>query len=235
MLSNYSKIKKATVDFNRNDSLFGKIFGHPFSLFIVALVEKTFISPNMLTFISLCLSLIGAYFVAFVSGSMGLVYAALLLHSAYIFDCADGQLARWRGKGSDFGAYFDVMSDQLQHRLVIIAIAVRFMDDMNIIWLAFAALAIITFTAHENLLQKLIKKNNTNIQVKRDAFVQGDNKSVFKKTIAWFISNFAAYYIYMIVFFLIDKPIWLLYYVIVYNSLWFLKRFVVFALIRNKI
>jgi phosphatidylglycerophosphate synthase len=235
MLSNYSKIRKATVDFNRSDSFFSKMFGHPFSLVIVALVEKTPVSPNFLTFISLCLSVLGTYFIAFMPGHLGLIYAALILHSAYIFDCADGQLARWRGKGSDFGAYFDVMSDQLQHRLVIIAIAVRYMSDMHVVWLAFAALAIITFTAHENLLQKLIKKSNTKIQAQRDSFVQGENKSIIKKAGAWFITNFAAYYIYMIVFFLIDRPIWLLYYVIVYNSLWFLKRFFVFAMIRNKI
>jgi len=235
MLSNYSKIRKATVDFNRNDSFFGKVFGHPFSLVLVAMVEKTFITPNMLTFISLCFSLFGAYSVAFIPGHMGLVIAAISLHVAYIFDCADGQLARWRGKGSDFGAYFDVMSDQLQHRLVIIAIAVRYMDDMNVIWLAFAALSIITFTAHENLLQKLIKKNNTKIQEKRDAFVQGDKKSFIKKAGAWFIANFAAYYIYMLIFFLINRPLWLLYYIIIYNSLWFIKRFIVFFMIRDKV
>jgi len=235
MLKNYNKIKEATVDFNRSDSLFGKIFAHPFSLLIVALVENTFITPNIITFISFCFSLIGTYFLAFNPDYIGLVLAALSLHIACIFDCADGQLARWKGKGSDFGAYFDVVSDQIQHRLVIIAIAIRYMDDMSVIWLAFAALAVVTFTGHENLLQKIIKKNNVNLQEQRDAFVQGQKTSPIKKIVAWLIANWGGYFIYMLIFFLIGKPVWLLYYMIIYNSLWFLKRFIVFALIRDRV
>lgn len=235
MLRNYFKILDKSAEANKKNSLFGRIFGHPFSLLIVALVEDTFISPNILTFISLCFSLLGSYYLAFNPEYIGLVYATLCIYIAMILDCADGHLARWKGLKSDFGGYFDVMTDQIQHRLIIIAIAVRFMNDMQVVWLAFAALAIITLVGHENLLQKIIKQNNKGIQEKRDTLTQGKKKGGIRGFAAWLIANFSSYYLYLVIFFLIDKPVWLLYFFVAYYSFWFLKRFIVFAIIRNKI
>lgn len=234
MISNYKKIKEYNKEANSKDQLYSKIFSHPISIFIVSLVEDTFITPNVLTLISLCFSLLGAYFIGFQHSYIGLLIGAICIHFALVFDGADGQLARWKGLKSDFGAYLDVITDQIQHRLIIAAIAIRYFDNYFVLALAFLALAILSIVGHENILQKNIKLRNPKIQEKRDSVVKGTKKRGVKSLISWFIANFSSYYIYLMIFCIINKPLWFLYFLVIYYSFWFVKRFLVFFLIRNK-
>lgn len=51
--------------------------------------------------------------------------AALLLELAYLFDCADGQLARITGKTSMVGAYLDFLIDEFKALGLVAAFSVR--------------------------------------------------------------------------------------------------------------
>lgn len=68
------------------------------------------LSPTLLTSIRLLLALIGAVFYS-QTGTLMLLFAFLFCTVSYVFDCADGQLARAAQKTSEFGAWFDKYVD----------------------------------------------------------------------------------------------------------------------------
>jgi hypothetical protein len=66
---------------------------------------------------------------AAVSGLVGLIAAALVLHLAFVLDCVDGQLARIKGLSSPVGAYLDFLVDELKAVLLIACCAGRLALD----------------------------------------------------------------------------------------------------------
>lgn len=232
MLRNYRAIKEFNAQSNANDQIYSKLFSHPISILVVSLVEKTFITPNMLTFVSLLCSISAAYFIAFLEGPQSLIIAWLGLHFALVFDSADGQLARWKKIGSPLGAYLDVLTDQLQHRLVLIALAYRLSGEMEHIFLiTLIVLSIESLAWHENVLQKNIKlqnKNNT-IQSDRDtvaAKVFGGRK--VHRFLARLQTLIFSDYIYNAVFLILDMPFYLILAKGLVSFTWLVKRFVLF-------
>ncbi len=85
---------------------------------VVNLLEKTGITPNILTWIGFIIAVITAVFAAF--GNM-LVAGLLLLFGGY-FDMLDGSLARRTGKASVFGEVLDSTLDRLSEGAVLIGI-----------------------------------------------------------------------------------------------------------------
>jgi phosphatidylglycerophosphate synthase len=80
--------------------------------------------PTQLTLANLVLGVGGS--AAVVAGShrmLLLVIGAVLWQLAYVFDCADGQLARATGKTSAFGAAVDVLVDVAVQISVVVAVA----------------------------------------------------------------------------------------------------------------
>ncbi len=69
-----------------------------------------FISPNLLTLVSILLGL-GTGTLIFLGVPWHMQLAALCLFSATVFDCSDGQLARMRGTSSTFGRMLDGCAD----------------------------------------------------------------------------------------------------------------------------
>ncbi|MCC7417039.1 MAG: CDP-alcohol phosphatidyltransferase family protein [Acidobacteria bacterium] len=89
---------------------------------LVAMLSATAITPNQVTALSGASGVLAAAAIAS-SGpwpSLRLLAAALLLASA-VFDCADGQLARVRGRSSVEGGVLDGISDELVGFAVILA------------------------------------------------------------------------------------------------------------------
>ena len=91
----------------------GRIFGVPLAKGIARLPIK--IHPNIVTFFSLLLSVIAAYL--FFNNQ--LIYGAIFFFISYVFDCADGTLARLTDTQSKFGEkldyYFDIISKFLMY------------------------------------------------------------------------------------------------------------------------
>jgi phosphatidylglycerophosphate synthase len=65
------------------------------------------ITPNILTTISLLLSIYGVYHISIKNYK----YGAILTFVGYIFDCCDGYCARRYSLGSQFGDLYDHMAD----------------------------------------------------------------------------------------------------------------------------
>jgi phosphatidylglycerophosphate synthase len=78
-----------------------------------AVVEVAWLTPNLLTLTSFVTAIVAAVLIV-VGGTVNFVIAALLIHASHIFDCMDGQLARYRGMTSAAGSFFDRVTDQIQ-------------------------------------------------------------------------------------------------------------------------
>lgn len=87
--------------------------------------NKTKITPNQVTFMGATIFLGVIAALVCVPGAWGVVGAALCLELAYLFDCADGQLARITGKSSMVGAYLDFLIDEFKALGLVAAFSVR--------------------------------------------------------------------------------------------------------------
>jgi len=85
-------------------------------------VNRTNLSPNLITLLGLVLRLVtAALFLS--AGRIELVTGALCYVAAYVCDCTDGAVARLTGRTSEFGRYLDHISDLLGDILILLALA----------------------------------------------------------------------------------------------------------------
>lgn len=99
----------------RNQDFWGISFGRPTAfLLLIFIADYRWVTPNRLTHISNLLMAAGI--AAMLGGTHAwFIWAAILLNVSITFDCADGQLARYRGGGSELGSYYDKIADFLGH------------------------------------------------------------------------------------------------------------------------
>jgi len=106
-----------------NLDFWGIVFGRPVAFSILLLIgDIPWLTPNMLTHASNAFLVAGA--AAILVGTWPwFMVAVALLNISYAFDCADGQLARYRKNGSLVGSYYDKMSDHFGMTLIYTALA----------------------------------------------------------------------------------------------------------------
>ena len=94
-----------------NQDFWGISFGRPTAFLLLAVVgDMRIMTPNRITHISNLLFVTGALLILYQTPA-AYIAAAILINLSLTFDCADGQLARYRGGGSELGAYYDKVSD----------------------------------------------------------------------------------------------------------------------------
>jgi hypothetical protein len=110
----------------KHDQVFNTYFMRPIAAALVALVAPTSITPNQLTLMSLTVfSIGGALLIALPTWAGGLV-AVAVLELGYLFDCADGMLARHKKIASKTGHLFDFFTDETKASVLVGTLAVRF-------------------------------------------------------------------------------------------------------------
>ena len=82
-------------------------------LFNYLVVDIRWLTPNLVTLTSFVTALIAAALIG-IGGTVNFILAAALIHLSHIFDCMDGQMARYRQATSASGSFFDRATDQLQ-------------------------------------------------------------------------------------------------------------------------
>lgn len=82
-------------------------------LFNYLVVDIRWLTPNLVTLTSFVTALIAAALIG-IGGTVSFVVAAALIHLSHVFDCMDGQMARYRQATSASGSFFDRATDQLQ-------------------------------------------------------------------------------------------------------------------------
>lgn len=110
----------------RNFGPFISLFSYPVAILFVAIARKIkFITPNLLTSFSLLSLVIGCYIIAFKPGYYWLLFSLLFFYASMIFDSCDGLLARIKNLKSNFGAFYDILSDQIGGGLIFVAVTYR--------------------------------------------------------------------------------------------------------------
>lgn len=97
----------------------------PVGAVLVYLLQRTPITPNQISFLSFLIAAgAGAMFALGLSYAW-LLAAALTNHLSFIFDCADGMLARRKKMSSHLGHLLDFLMDELKAMLIFSCVTIR--------------------------------------------------------------------------------------------------------------
>ncbi|MCC6648774.1 MAG: CDP-alcohol phosphatidyltransferase family protein [Polyangiaceae bacterium] len=97
----------------------------PLAAVVVAALERSPVTPNQLTLLNLAIFLVAAALFVGAPSQAGGLAAVAVLELSYLFDCADGMLARLRKTASPTGHLFDFFTDEAKATLLAAAMGVR--------------------------------------------------------------------------------------------------------------
>jgi phosphatidylglycerophosphate synthase len=97
----------------------------PLAAVFVATIHRTRITPNQITLFSLFVAITGSAIFALFPTFNGGLLAVLVLELAYLFDCADGMLARYKKLASPTGHLFDFFVDEQKAVLLVAVIGLH--------------------------------------------------------------------------------------------------------------
>lgn len=106
-----------------NDGFFTTYAVSTYSRFIARWCGKRGWTPNGVTAISMAISVVAAAWFA-TGHRWGMVIGAVFLYFAFVFDCVDGQLARYTRQFSTLGAWLDATFDRAKEYTVFAGLAV---------------------------------------------------------------------------------------------------------------
>lgn len=109
----------------KNDQLFNHYFMRPLAAGVVAILAPTNVTPNQLTLLNLFIFIGSATLIAALPDHVGGIIAVAVLEFSYLFDCADGMLARHKKIASKEGHLFDFFTDELKATLLVASLGVR--------------------------------------------------------------------------------------------------------------
>lgn len=109
----------------RHDQLFNTYVMRPLAASVVAMLEGTRVTPDQLTLVSLFVFAAGAVVLAGARSFAWSCGAVAILELSYLFDCADGMLARRKKIASQVGHLFDFFTDETKATMLGVALGVR--------------------------------------------------------------------------------------------------------------
>ncbi len=114
---------------------------------IVRGLALTRVSPNVLTFIGLCINLVAAYIFGHANvtnaGRM-FFYAGLVIIGAGLFDMVDGRVARNTNQVTVFGAFFDSVIDRYSDVVLFFGILVYYARINHFRYVVLTAFVMVT-------------------------------------------------------------------------------------------
>lgn len=126
-----------------NQDFWDILYGRPSAVFFLVLFGGIrWITPNLLTIVSLLLKF-GTCALVFWGDGTDWIIAAIVLQLSCTFDCADGQLARYRKTSSLVGSYLDKVVDGIGFLLLFAALAeVCYRQTGEVYYVHFATLVV---------------------------------------------------------------------------------------------
>lgn len=114
--------------FQPREEWWSRVFASPVAQLILSMVaDWRCVTPNRLTILSFGLTVLSGMWIL-ASDREDLIVAGVVLQIAYIVDCMDGQLARYRGVSSPLGSLLDKWSDFVKFPFIIVALTVKASD-----------------------------------------------------------------------------------------------------------
>jgi hypothetical protein len=127
-----------------SDGFFTTFFVSTYSRYIARWAARRGLTPNQVTLFSIALGVLAA--VCFANAERwSMVVGAVLVYFAFVFDCVDGQLARYSRQFSKLGAWLDSIFDRSKEYVVFAGLAIGASRTGDPAWLlAGSALAMQT-------------------------------------------------------------------------------------------
>lgn len=183
------------------------------SIRVTYLLRNTRVTPNMVTVMSLILFLTGVPFFAFSYGSYYfLVIGVIITQFAYVLDCTDGELARYKKMSSKFGAWLDSTFDRIKESVVFLAmtyhvyIKTNNTDYIFIGFIAFINVIIAGYITDTKINLDLNKEENSALKIGTNYLVGLVELIIFGVSIAALFDRFE----YLLIFFCFAGPfMWL--------------------------
>lgn len=142
----------------KEDIAWNTYVARPQAAILVYILARTPLTPNQVSFLGGALFIAAAFVLAIFQGPWGFLAAALLIHVSYLFDCADGQLARLKAMTSEVGAYLDFFIDEIKALLLVGAAGLRlYLLDGEVYWLFLtigAVFVVSTATSLTNFIRR---------------------------------------------------------------------------------
>jgi len=112
-------IKEIKRTQKKPDGIFGSFMTRPVSHIIAFFCYKLSLSPNFVSFLSLVFCFISIIILYIYPANYNLILlSAAMWWIGAIFDAADGDLARFTGRGSQFGGWFDSFLDRIKEFMI---------------------------------------------------------------------------------------------------------------------
>ena len=105
------------------DGLIELLFLRRVSINITRFLVKTSITPNQVTFLSLVSALIASFFF-YLANYQSLIIGAVFAQIALLLDFVDGEIARYKGLLSKFGAWFDAVTDRIKYIALLLTLSI---------------------------------------------------------------------------------------------------------------
>lgn len=108
------RLKELWATKTKDDEWWSSFVTSPLAIILnYFVVDVKYLTPNKITLISFITAIIASICIVF-GGVQNFIIAAILIHLSHIFDCMDGQMARYRKTSSTSGSYYDKLTDQIQ-------------------------------------------------------------------------------------------------------------------------
>jgi phosphatidylglycerophosphate synthase len=102
----------------------GRLYMRRVSPYVTRLLLGTSVSANAVTALMIPAGLLAALSLSF-PGILGALGAVMFMQAQLLFDCCDGEVARWRGESSATGIYLDRIAHHITEAALAAALGVR--------------------------------------------------------------------------------------------------------------
>jgi phosphatidylglycerophosphate synthase len=152
-VASYAEFRKKAL--KKEEILYVKYLIRPLSTRLSWLLLKKYpkVNPNQVTMSAFCIGLIGSSLVFFARSSVEVVIASLILYFWNVFDCVDGEIARFKDMKTPTGFFLEITFDYLI--IAILPFGVSFylyksFIQTNVLFLGFADCVLLLFYALAN-------------------------------------------------------------------------------------
>lgn len=190
----------------KSEDIFWNVYvARPLAAMLVYFLRRTPLTPNQITFLGVLVFFGAAALLIGWLSPVGMLLAALVLQLSYLFDCADGQLARLKGMTSEVGAHLDFLMDEIKALVLVAAVAVRmWLVYDHQAWLIAGIAAVILVAVATSLTTFVRRPEYAGKEIK-------PGESAKKKAMPTSLPGKAIWLVERIASFFVHYPSWFLY------------------------
>lgn len=198
-----SRTQRLAETFQPRQEWWSRVFATPVANMILAVVaDWHVITPNRLTFLSVLLTTVTIALVLW-GDSISIIIAGGVLQVAYIIDCMDGQLARYRGTACRRGSFYDKWADVVKFPFIIVALTLASSQRSDSLTPIILGLVCVFLTVYLPYL-KLFAEHEFGICL-WNGLSGGD---FLQRNLRFFLFEEAQWYLMVSVCLFMDQPLW---------------------------